>query len=157
MQKAIIQRHANFTVPIKNDRDVTEDELKSHHLLLIGRPGSNAAIKRFQSALPIEFGSRSFIVEKETYAHPGSAVLAAAANPLKQRFSLVVFAGLDAESTLNSISAWQSRGGASAEVVVLPNTGKAKPLIMPAKDLVKELEPAMQLTGRKDSDATGGR
>src|SRR5262249_17864218 len=47
LQQAIRERGSNFTVPIKADKDVTEGELRSHHLLLVGRPGSNAVVGRF--------------------------------------------------------------------------------------------------------------
>ena len=42
LQQAIRASHCNITVPIKTDREVTDDDLKTHHLLLIGRPGCNA-------------------------------------------------------------------------------------------------------------------
>jgi len=157
LQKAIIQRHANFTVPIKSDRAVTDEEVKAHHVLLIGRPDSNTVLKRFAADFPIQFGSRSFVVVKETYAHPGSAVLAATVNPLNKRFSLVAFTGLSAEATLHSIGAWQGRGDSSAEVIVLPNTGKPKALVVPAKDLVKELDLTLRLTSQKTGAATAGQ
>jgi hypothetical protein len=99
LQRCIIERHSNYTVPIKTDREVTEDDLRSHHLLLIGRPDSNEVVARFRTALPITFGSRSFTVRNETYGHAGSAVIAAGVNPLNPRYSLVVLAGLGAEST----------------------------------------------------------
>ncbi|HEV3117536.1 MAG TPA: M1 family aminopeptidase, partial [Gemmataceae bacterium] len=157
LQRAIIERHSNFTVPIKTDRTVTDQDLQSHHLLLIGRPDSNTLVRRFQEELPIQFGARSFVVGKETYAHDGSAVLAAAANPGNKRFSLVVFAGLSAEATIDTVASWQGRGGSAAEVIVLPHAGRSKALVIPAKDLVKQLEAPLELTGRKNGVATSGR
>ena len=50
----------NFTVPVKSDRDVSEDDLRSHHLLLVGRPDSNRVVERFRASLPVGFGRRSF-------------------------------------------------------------------------------------------------
>ena len=43
LQKALRENWQNITIPIKSDKEVTEAELKSHHLLLIGRPDSNSA------------------------------------------------------------------------------------------------------------------
>src|SRR5207253_7810071 len=101
-QEAIRARWSNVTVPIKADGAVTDADLKSHHLLLIGRPDSNALVARFRGALPVTLGSRSFAVRGEVYARPGSAVIAAAENPVNKRFALVVIAGLGAASTLGA-------------------------------------------------------
>ncbi len=76
LQQAIRARHSNFTVPIKRDTEVTSDELKSNHLLLIGRPSCNSVVKRFEKSLPVEFGTGSFtipdrpeVAERPSYAH----------------------------------------------------------------------------------------
>jgi hypothetical protein len=131
LQKAVRESWQNITIPIKSDKEVTEAELKSHHLLLIGRPDSNALVERFRKNLPIPFGSRSFVVRGKTYAHPGSAVIAAADNPLNPRFSLVVLAGLSAEATVFAPAKFVQRGSRPAEVLVLPNEGAAQALVIP--------------------------
>jgi hypothetical protein len=126
-------------VPIKSDKEVNEDELKNRHLLLIGRPDSNPLVERFRARLPITFGTRSFQVRQQRYAHAGSAVIAAAENPLNARYSLVVIAGLGTEATVHAPTQLYPRGRAG-EVLVLPHEGKHRTLVMPAADLVKELE-----------------
>ncbi|MGH7171991.1 MAG: C45 family autoproteolytic acyltransferase/hydrolase, partial [Gemmataceae bacterium] len=70
LQQAIRARGANITVPLRADTEVTEQELKTHHLLLIGRPDTNALVKKFHKDLPISFGRGSFVVRQEVYAHP---------------------------------------------------------------------------------------
>src|SRR5207253_1488025 len=92
LQQGIRAFHSNLTVPVKTDRQVTDEDLRNHHLLLIGRPDSNPVVDRCRSALPIEFGSRSFRVRKDVYAHAGTAAVAAAANPANGRYSVVVMA-----------------------------------------------------------------
>jgi hypothetical protein len=116
---------------------VTDDDLKSHHLLLIGRPQANRVVDRFRTALPVTFGSGSFRVLHEDYAHPGSAVIAAAENPLNGRFSLVVLAGLGPDSTWHMPDRLL-RGGARAEVLVLPNKGTPRGVVVPPRALVHE-------------------
>jgi Phospholipase B len=138
LQREIIRRYANYEVPIKTDRDVSDEELKSHHILLIGRPDSNSLVQRFQGALPIRYGSRSFIVRGETYAHPGSAVVVAAENPLNGRYSLVVLSGLSAASTLHAPERLMRSNGAG-EVLLLPNKADTRPLVVPPRDHVREL------------------
>ncbi len=135
LQKAIRTNWSNFTAPIKSDLEVTEADLKTHHLLLIGRPDGNSLVERFRAALPIAFSSRSFVVRNQTYAHPGSAVIAAAENPANKRYSLVVLAGLSAESTWHAAGALLRHGQRGAEVLVLPYGGPPQALVIPAKDL----------------------
>ncbi len=140
LQKAIIKAGSNFTVPIKADRDVTDADLKAHHLLLIGRPDCNRCVERVRDALPVTFGPRSFRVRGEVYAHPRSAVIAAAVNPWNSRYSVVVLAGLGAEATRQSAMELLDRGRAAGEVVVLPAGKPAQALVVPARELVQELD-----------------
>jgi hypothetical protein len=128
LQQAIRQG-PNITVPIKADKDVTDADLKDRHLLLIGRPDSNRCIARFKDALPIAFGPRSFTVGKDSYAHAGSAVIAAGENPLNPRYSLVVIAGLDGASTLRN-AANPASGGREAEVVIVANGQQPRGLVV---------------------------
>jgi hypothetical protein len=131
LQQALRAFKANVTVPIKADRDVTEEERKTHHLLLIGRPDSNLIVQRMHDALPVTFGSRSFTAGKSTYAHADSAVIAAAANPDNPRYSVVVIAGLEAYST--RMTAPRLTSLPPAEVVLLPHGESAKPMILPTR------------------------
>ena len=138
LQNAIRAHWSNQTVPIKTDRDVTDDDLRNHHLLLIGRPDTNRIVERFADAFPVTFGFRSFAVRGDTYAHAGSAVLAATANPLNPRYSAVVLAGLCAEATTRTPEFIYHKDADGADVMVLPNGGKLKSFVAPARELVKE-------------------
>jgi hypothetical protein len=124
-----IRKGPNITVPVKADKDVTDADLKDRHLLLVGRPDSNRCIARFKDALPITFGPRSFTVGKEGFAHANSAVMAAGENPLNPRYSLVVIAGMDGASTLRTAPTLAS-GGREAEVVIVANGAKPRPLVV---------------------------
>jgi len=108
--------------------------LKANHLLLVGRPDSNSVVERFREALPITFGSRSFVVRGKTYAHPGSAIIAAAENPLHKCYSLVVVAGLSAESTWHAPAKLLRRGYPAPEVLVLPGSGAAQALVISGRE-----------------------
>jgi hypothetical protein len=128
LQRGIIERHSNYTVPIKSDRDVTDDDLKNHHVLLIGRPDCNRLTEKHRAALPVKFGTQSFVVGDETYAHQGSAVVAAAENPLHPRYSLVVLAGLNGGSTLRTAARFMQRYE-QAEIVVYPNESTPRSVV----------------------------
>jgi hypothetical protein len=123
LQQAIRAKQANVTVALKADRDATADDLKKHHLLLIGRPDANRVTAKFRAALPVTFGPRSFAVRGDTYAHAGSAVIAAAANPDDPRHSVVVISGLSASATWHA--APRLPKFAAAEVIVIPHGGSA--------------------------------
>jgi hypothetical protein len=143
LQKALRERGWNVTLPIRSDTEITEEELKTHHLLLIGRPATNALVKKFHKALPISFGRGSFTVGQEVYAHPDSAVIAAAENPMNKRYSLVVLAGLGAASTRNTVPVFRNHKARPAEVMILPHGARARLLVLPAKDLVCEVKKAV--------------
>jgi hypothetical protein len=130
----------NITVPIRADTEISEEELKTHHLILIGRPDTNSLVKKFHHQLPVSFGSGSFAVREEVYAHPDSAVIAAAENPINKRYSLVVLAGLGAASTQRTVSAFASQSERPAEVQILPHRASPRLLVVPSKDLVCEVK-----------------
>ena len=135
LQKALLRLRAggisNFTVPIKADTEVTEEELKSRHLLLIGRPDTNTLLERSAQDLPVRFGPASFTLRGKTYANPASAVIAAGANALNARYSVVVFAGLGTEATRRSVQNLSGLWGNAATPVVLLKAGEAPRPVIP--------------------------
>jgi hypothetical protein len=131
LQERIRTHWSNETLPVKTDREVTDAELANHHLLLIGRPDTNRVVERLRDAWPVKFGWRSFSVRGETYAHAGSAVLAAAANPANPRFSAVVLAGLGADATTRIPEFVYHRLAEGANVLIRPHEGKTKALVVP--------------------------
>jgi hypothetical protein len=135
LARRIARRWSNYDVPVKPDTDVSEADLKGHHLLLVGRPDTNAVTARVSRGLPVTFGPASLALRGETYAHPGSAVLAAGSNPLNPRYSVVVYAGLSAEATWQSVQRLpeETFGDPVATEVMLMAAGSApKPLIASA-------------------------
>jgi hypothetical protein len=128
LQRHVLRRGPNISVSIQADRNVSDDDLKSHHLLLIGRPSSNSMTARLAEGLSIRFGSGSFVVRNETYAHPDSAVVAAGSNRLNPRYSIVVYAGLGARATRQCIESLPVRSEEVAEVLLMPQGRPAKAL-----------------------------
>ena len=85
---------------------MTDEELRSHHLLLVGSPRTNqvsAVILEKSSRFPVTFGQQSFSVAGQRFAHPETWVIAVGDNPLNPRFSAVMFTGLNAASTWQSV------------------------------------------------------
>jgi hypothetical protein len=132
LARKVARRWSNHDLPVKADTDVTDADLKEHHLLLIGRPDSNAVLARVATGLPVTFGPASFVLREQTYAHPGSAVIVAGSNPLNPRYSVVAYAGLSAEATWQSVQRLpeETFGETSATEALLLAAGSApKPVI----------------------------
>lgn len=136
LQRKIARRGGNFSLPVKADTDVTDEELKSHHLLLVGRPDSNSVSARVAGAWPVSFGPRSFRVREKTYAHADSAVVVAAGNPRNPRYSVVAFAGLSAAATWHVPGRLPDHGGLTTEVFLLAAGSEPKSLIVSGPALV---------------------
>jgi hypothetical protein len=131
LARAIASRWSNVTVPVISDREAKTEDLKNHHLLLVGRPDSNSVAAKYARAAPLQFGAASFALRGETYAHPGTAVIAAGSNPLNPRYELVLFAGLSAEATWRCVEHAGGRESIPAEVLLLPNAGRSRRLVIP--------------------------
>lgn len=131
LQTALRVSHGNEIVPVKSDAVVTDADLKDNHVILIGRPAANGVTKRFAAAFPVAFGPASCKVGDEQYGHESTAVTAVGTNPLNQRYSTVVLAGLSAEATYRVAE----RGNfPTAEVIVQTGNGPVRRLVVtPAK------------------------
>jgi Phospholipase B/S-layer like family, C-terminal region len=140
LQQSVRRREHNITPAIKMDSEVTEQDLASHHLLLVGRPDSNSLVQRFQDSLPATFGTNSFEVRGMVYAHPESAIIMATDNPLNRRYSVVTIAGLSSLSTLQVMSKFEDNLLSYAQIVVLPHNQTASDLVAPAKELIGTIE-----------------
>ncbi len=137
LQRQIARRWSNVTIPITADRTVSDDELKTHHVLLVGRPATNTVAQKYASVFPIGFGSASFVVRGETYAHPASAIIAAGENPRNPHTEMVVFAGLSAESTRQCVSALGPRESPAAEALLIVPGTRARHLVITGSETAK--------------------
>jgi hypothetical protein len=129
LQKGIAQRWSKVLVPIQSDKDVTVADLMSHHLLVVGRPDTNAVAARVAEALPVRFRGATFVLRDETYAHPTTAVIAAGPNPLAGRYEIVLFAGLSAEATWRCAQQVGDRSSAPAEVWLWASGARPRALV----------------------------
>jgi hypothetical protein len=140
LQKAIANSGSNVMIPIKADVEAMDDEeLKNHDLLLVGRPSCNRITFRMKKAFPVSFGERTFTVDRKLYASANSVLLAVGANPLNDRYTVSVMAGLSAEATVRHASALAGAG--QGEVQVISN-GDSKDLVIPPAELVHDIAAA---------------
>jgi hypothetical protein len=139
LQQALRRREHNVQPTVKADRDVVETDLRSHHLLLVGRPETNQLTARFATQVPVRFSSRSFEVRDDVYAHPETAVIAAGENPLNPRYSIVVIAGLSSLGTYQVAPQFEEETLSYAPVVVLPRGGEEEAFVAPLRELSRDL------------------
>ncbi|HEX4055773.1 MAG TPA: C45 family autoproteolytic acyltransferase/hydrolase [Tepidisphaeraceae bacterium] len=138
LQQAIIDQGEHAVVPIKPDTDVSDDDLRGHHLLLIGRPQCSELIERLAHSLPVTFGPCSFIARGQLYAHAESAVIAAGTNPQDPHYCIVCVAGLSPGATLRAAKALPE--GAPAPVKVMAANQKPKDIVPPTSELVHDFK-----------------
>lgn len=144
LQQALRRREHNVQPDIRADTAVTEAELASHHLLLVGRPATNTVSRRFAGQMGVEYGSQSFGVRDKRYIHPETALLAAADNPLNPRYSVVIVAGLSSLGTYQTMGKFADDMLSYAPVVVVPWGRQPIELVppLPALTLVPRFQEA---------------
>ncbi len=135
LQTALRRREHNVQPPIRSDREMTEEDMRGHHLLLVGRPSTNAVSQRLAAQWPVDFGLRSFSVRGQRYTHPESAVLAAGDNPLNARYSVVLIAGLSSLGTYQLVGKFSDDLLSYAPVVIAPFSRDMRPMVAPLAEL----------------------
>ncbi|MFM8220419.1 MAG: hypothetical protein ACKOJF_16010, partial [Planctomycetaceae bacterium] len=124
LQREIARRFTNHSIPVLADTELTPEQLRSHHLLLVGRPATLAVDPRLFSTLPAQFTAGSFQLGTERYVQPGAAVACAGGNPLAPRYSVVLFAGLSADATWRLVEFVDADADPPAPIVLLPARGQ---------------------------------
>ncbi|MFN0051485.1 MAG: C45 family autoproteolytic acyltransferase/hydrolase [Planctomycetales bacterium] len=104
LQRILARRFHNWLIPIRADNQVSEEELRERHLLLVGRPECNQVTARFGTAWPVSFGPASITIGDQTWANPDTWIMTATDNPLNRRYSMVAIAGLSARATWDCIA-----------------------------------------------------
>ena len=75
-------RYFRGELPVKDDTQVTDDDVKTYNLILFGDPGSNALIARVLPKLPLTWTEKELTFGKNTYAAANHAPLLIQPNPL---------------------------------------------------------------------------
>jgi hypothetical protein len=139
LQRTIMMGGSNVRVTFKSDQEVSDDDLRGRHLLLIGGPACNRVTAKMANAFDAEIAAGHFTVGGKTYASPGSVLIIEGANPMDEAWSVELLAGLSAEATVTHAAIFAGAGGGQA--MVLAN-GQPTMLVLPAKDLVREVSAA---------------
>jgi hypothetical protein len=132
IQHTVARHGMNIVIPVLSDTQATgsPDRVTGRHVLLVGGPASNKLAARWREAFPVSFGPASFQVRDQSFAHPGSAVIAAGPNPLDHVSSVVVIAGLSAEATRFAPDYLLTHTLRPGNVLVIPNQARARSLVV---------------------------
>ena len=139
LQHALRRREHNVLPKLVSDSEVDEAMLSSHHLLLVGRPSTNALTARWAERLPVRFGRNSFEVRDELYTHEHSAVIVAGENPLNPRYASVVIASLSSLGMYRIVPQFEEEMLSYAPLVVLPHGREAEDFVPALPELSVEL------------------
>ena len=87
-------------VPIRKDFEVTDEDLRQHDVVFVGRPEANSALADWSARLGLDYRENVFRLDGQPHASERDALLLAARNPLEQTHMVLVVAGNDALRTV---------------------------------------------------------
>ncbi|HTR38666.1 MAG TPA: C45 family peptidase [Bryobacteraceae bacterium] len=99
LQKTYLNRFEG-EVPIRKDFEVTEEELRTHDVIFVGRPESNSALGAWKDKIGLSTDGGLFRIGGKAHASETEALAFAATNPLDRRHMVLVLAGNDALETV---------------------------------------------------------
>jgi len=95
--------------PLETDAEVSDAELATHDLVVVGGPLDNAVAARmaWQWKLPLEVGKGYFRWQGKTYARPEDGIAVAFQNPWNPRRSAFLYLANSKVQTWLMLKAWQ--------------------------------------------------
>jgi hypothetical protein len=97
--------HYESEVPIYKDFEASEEMLRHHDLVFVGRPEANSALDLWAGKLGLDYEGAAFKIDGKVHASEREALILAAENPLDPAHMVLVVAGNDALSTVKAQSA----------------------------------------------------
>jgi hypothetical protein len=92
-------------VPIRKDFEVSEQELRSHDILFVGRPETNSALAAWRDWLGLNYDEAEFRIDGAVHASEYASLIFAASNPLNRTRMVLVIAGNSPLETVRVASA----------------------------------------------------
>ena len=89
-------------IPVYKDFEVSDETLRHHDVVFVGRPEANSALERWSAQMRLDFDGASFKVDGAVHASEREALIVAAENPLDRSRMVLVLAGNDALSTVKA-------------------------------------------------------
>jgi hypothetical protein len=92
-------------VAVYKDFEVSDDDLKHHDVIFIGRPETNSALAAWAGKLGLDYNGAVFKIDEKTYASERNSLVLAGKNPLDPAHMVLVFAGNDPLRTAEALKA----------------------------------------------------
>jgi hypothetical protein len=96
-------------VPIRKDFEVTEQELRTHDVIFVGRPETNSMLAAWKAQIGLDADGSLFRISGKEHASETEALEFAAANPLDKKHMVLVLAGNNALETVRLSTAGLNR------------------------------------------------
>ncbi len=87
-------------MPIRKDFEVTEEELRTHDVIFVGRPETNSALAALEGKIGLDSYGGLFRIAGQDHASETEGLVFAAANPLDHRHMVLGLAGNSALETV---------------------------------------------------------
>jgi hypothetical protein len=91
-------------VPIRKDFELTNEELRTHDIVFVGRPETNSALAAVAGRIGLVYEAALFRIRGAAHAAGREALAYAATNPLDPARMVLVLAGNDALDTVQVAS-----------------------------------------------------
>ncbi len=104
LQKDFLGRYQS-EVPIYKDFEASDDVLRHHDVVFVGRPESNSALATWSAKLKLDYSGAAFEIDGDVHASEREALILAASNPLDDTHMVLIVAGNDALSTVKAEAA----------------------------------------------------
>jgi hypothetical protein len=101
--------------PVLKDFELSDDELRSHNVIFIGRPETNSALARVAKQLKLDYSAAVFRIDGAQHASERDALALATTNPLNPSHGVFVLAG---NSALETVRLAQTLAFPAAEYAV---------------------------------------
>ena len=89
-------------VPIYKDFEVSDDLLRHHDVIFVGRPESNSGLARWSEKLGLDYPGAAFKIDGQVHASEREGLILAATNPLDATHMVLIVAGNDALTTVKA-------------------------------------------------------
>lgn len=80
-------------VPIRKDFELSDEDLRTHDIIFVGRPETNSALADWQDKLGLESSGELFRIDGQDHASMYESLAFAATNPLDRHHMVLVLAG----------------------------------------------------------------
>ncbi len=108
LQRQYLNRYER-QVPILKDFEVTEDDVRFHDLIFVGRPETNSALAEMAERIGVTYTGAMFRIDGVDYASGDEALALATANPDDRSRMVMVVAGNSALETVRAAEAGPER------------------------------------------------